>query len=237
MKKLFKQSQSGFYVLIFSLLCISCSTEEFDSETVEVFEEEQVSEELVKRGVPSFNLFHPTRGINASVRNDKFFSRSGSTHRFYLPKGTVNKKVSRRHARMEVSQTSGRWGPGRNHSFEARFNVSTTLPGQITILQQYAVSQGPQTRIEIRSNGDLKAAFGDGKPVTLAKRGRYNRSNFRVKIVTNGRATSVFLNGKRIVNNRKIRFRTNNNQFRWGLYYNTKTPKGIRSTVSGIDVR
>ena len=236
--------------VIFPLLCslllvlVGCSTEEIslesstdDLETTATHEGDNTLDDVGAKGVPKFNLFHPTRGTNASIKNDRFFNRSGRTHKFYLPKGIINKKVSRKHARIEASQTSGRWGPGRkNHSFEATFSVSTTLPKQVTILQQFAVSKGPQTRIEIRKNGDLKAAFSDGKPVTLAKKGEYNRDNFKVKIVTNGKVTSVFLNGKKKVNNKKVRFKSKTNQFRWGLYYNTKPPKAIRSTVKNINV-
>ena len=219
-----------------SLVFSGCNQEEILLETPVQSETTDVKAALDERGVPGFNLFHPTRGVNASVQNDRYFSRSGSTHRFFLPKGTLNKKVSRPHARMEASQTSGRFGQGKWHSFEANYNVSNTLPGQVTVTQMFAVGKGPQIRIEVRSDGTLKAGFGDGKsPATLARRGEFNRSNFKLKISTDGRVADIYLNGRKKVSRRRVKHSSNSNQFRWGLYYNYKTPADVRATLSNIN--
>ena len=187
--------------------------------------------------LPELRLFHPTRGTVAHVENDIYFNANGRTHTFNLPKGTKNNR-ERVHARIEAFQFSGRFRAGQgSHGFSANYNVSNLLPGNINVMQLFSRKDTlPQIRIELRPNGQMRAAFGDGKPVVMAERGDYNLSNFDIRVVSDGRVADVYLDGKQKVNNRVLRFKNVENYFRWGIYYGEVMPRTTKVVVRNLRI-
>ena len=215
-------------VLLVSTILTGCSTDslkeiEVENEVAEVESFEQL------KAIPTLRLNHPTRGTAVSLKNDKFFRRSGSTFNFTLPKNNLNNR-SRPQSRIEAFTHNQRKG---RQTFSANFNVGTTLPGQVTVAQLFAVGRGPNVRIEVRSDNTLRAAFGNGN-VILAR--KYNRKNFTIRMTTDGRRVSISLNGREVVKNRSLRYSGASNEWRWGLYYNSRNPRGIKATIKRVTI-